>query len=206
MQLYHIHTDIMHICFISLQDIVVGTSICLLLLALILLFIDELDHFLLTHPTAPVLTIAAVLFLSYLYPCNEQWSSSRNDTTMCLACVSGVMIASWISHHLGWAVDVSGPVVNPIVWPGWTSIGLMLLREVIGVGIMVCAQVASRATILAVLSVIMGRKIDRKNDPQNFSVEFPFKLISYFCIVCAMVLVSPLVFKVLHIPIYTVNV
>lgn len=184
-----------------------GTGVCFLLLAIILQFIDALDYFLITHPYAPLPLVLTAIFLCIVYPCREPngWSSTRNDTTMCQAVVSGIMFASWICTRLGWTIDVEVPLVQPVLWPGWSSIGLMMLRELTGCAIMVVVHVTMRALVLFMLSIIMGKKIDRSKETSVY-IELPYKFIAYFFIVCAMVLVSPLAFKALGIPVHTFNV
>ncbi len=191
---------------LNIQDILVGTGTCALLLAFYLQFIDILDYFLVTNQYGPILITGVSFFLCLIYPCREEngWSSTRNDTTMCLSCVSGVMVACWVCNQLGWLIDAEVPVTHPIVFPGWTSIALMLLREVIGCCIMVFIHITMRALVLFFVSLALRRKIDRSKETSVY-IELPYKFIAYFCICCAMVILSPVTFKALGIPVYTFN-
>ena len=190
-----------------LQDILVGAGVCFIMMGIILQFIDAMDHFLLTHPYAPLILISTTTLFLVFYPCKEGWTSTRKDTTLLLASFSGLMVGSWVCNQLGYLVDVDGPVPHPLVWPGWSSVGLMLLREFAGLAMIAVVYVIVRALVLFLMSIVMWRKIDRSNKKaRTLDVELPFTFISNFCIALAMIVVAPVTFKVLGIPVYTFNV
>ena len=158
----------------------VGVNITFIILAFVLPLLDSLDYFLLTNPIALTVFIATSLVALAYHPCVEKWNDARADTTVIMGVVNGVFISSFIQNQLS---DGEGDLLapHPITWPeGFQDVLIMFVREFIGLSIMVLVHLIIRPLMVQILSVILGRKIDRNNNnPKETVVEFPYKYVSY---------------------------
>ena len=174
--LYHNHQCFY---FFSQQDVFVGISVTFVILVMVLPFIDQVDYSLLTSlPALSLMFIVTFVALAY-HPCEEQWNDLRADTTIILAVVNGIFMSSWIFNQCGLVEDVVAPIPHEVIWPGFQAVGLMFLREAVGIFVIGVMHEVSRRLMLVVLSVILRRKIDRKG-PKEIVVEFPYKYVTYF--------------------------
>ncbi|XP_787135.3 sphingosine-1-phosphate phosphatase 2 [Strongylocentrotus purpuratus] len=175
-------------------DIFGGIFITALLMAIVFQFLEPLDTFLITHPYAPLFSMATAFFLSIIYPTQDGWSSTRADTIVIMGVTTGIYSSLWLCHQQG-IPPMYDELPSPhIKWPGPYSILLMLCRQVIGLALMGLSHVTFKTIILGILSAINGEKITEETKKQTW-IEIPYKYITYFAICVALNYLSPLVFE-----------
>ncbi len=170
---------------------IVGVNVTFVILGFVLPFIDNIDFFLLMNPVAPVVMVTIALLALHYHPCEERWNDARADTTVIIGVVNGVYISSWIMCQLSALEDVLVPIPHEIRWPGFKAIPVMFIRELIGTSIMVIVHLVVRVVMLKLLSIILGRKVDRKG-PKEVIIEFPYKYVSYLAVGASAFLCLPI--------------
>ncbi|GIX91559.1 sphingosine-1-phosphate phosphatase 2 [Caerostris extrusa] len=185
--------------FLGNKDIIGGLSLVAVLMAMIFPFSDFIDHYQLTNPYAPLVTIAFMLLLQIIYPKTERWTPARGDTAVIMGTGTGFALGSWLNYRLG---VIRGPPIPPpymIMWPGYKVFGLALLRAIIGISCIVATRAFFKSVICALLCFVL--RVDSKDlkSKQKIIVEIPLKFITYTAIGFVITYVSPFVFRLLCI-------
>ncbi|XP_054713474.1 sphingosine-1-phosphate phosphatase 2-like [Uloborus diversus] len=183
----------------TVLDIIGGLILVAVLMTIILPFSDMIDHFQLTDPYSPLITIAVMLLLQIIYPKTERWTPARGDTAVIMGTGTGFALGSWLNYRLG---VIRGPAIPPpynILWPGYRVFGLALLRAIIGISCIVATRAFFNSVTYAVLCFFM--KEDRRDlkSKRKLLVEIPSKFITYCAIGFVITYVSPFVFRLLYI-------
>ena len=87
----------------SVLDVVAGVLYSMLILALTMPYLDEIDSFMCSNPLAPYTAGFGGLLVCYLYPKQKGgWNMSRSDTTIIVGTVAGFAIGSQLNNELGY--------------------------------------------------------------------------------------------------------
>lgn len=161
--------------------------------------IDSLDHYILTNKYSPLISLPSVIGLAKFYPKLDFWSPARGDTCVIIGAAAGILFGSWINFQLGIISGPNLPTPFPIIWPGFSVIGLAILRATIG--ILCIVSVRALGKFLTFTLVCYFHQLNPK-DPKtkiNYVVEVPVKLLTYFLMGASITYLSPAVFRFLKI-------
>ena len=161
-------------------------------------WLDVLDHFLLTHPQAPLVVISLAVFLCIIYPSKNGVASTRADTISSLGSVSGAMCGFWFNYHTGMLRDVLVPLGGVIGWPGWGAAGVMIMKYLVTQVIMVIIYLIVRAFLLQALSVIFNAEIN-ENTKRMLFIELPYRYITCFVVLSTTYVIVPILFHKLGV-------
>ncbi|RUS73591.1 hypothetical protein EGW08_018651 [Elysia chlorotica] len=184
----------------SVLDIVAGIGFAFFLMGVTAPFVDEIDRFLISHPHAVPIMVAACIILCFLYPSLDKWSTARGDTTLVLGVFSGIYAGMWFTGKFHPAdVDyfvTPEPEVPPfaLAIPPLLDISLALTRQVVGVAIVVVILTSLKLGILHALARLLGLDPKDPNTKRHLAVELPYKYISYFLSATAATYLMPLLF------------
>lgn len=170
-----------------------------ILMSVILPFSDFIDHYQLTNPYSPLITVAFMLILQLIYPNSNRWTPARGDTAVIMGTGTGFALGCWLNYSLGF---IRGPALPPpymIMWPGYKVFGLALLRAIIGISCIVATRAVFKNLTCALLCFVM--RVDSRDlkSKQKVLVEIPSKFITYVMIGFVITYVSPFVFRLLCI-------
>ncbi|XP_071802648.1 sphingosine-1-phosphate phosphatase 2-like [Asterias amurensis] len=179
-------------------DLVAGVTITLVLMLLLWPWLDQMDHFLLTHPQAPLVVISTSVFLCIIYPCQNGVASTRADTITILSAVSGALCGFWFNYRIGMLPDALAPLGGVIGWPGWTTLGLMLIKYLMAQLLTAVMYLAVRAFLLQAIPVIYNIEINERTKRLLF-VELPYRYINYFGVGAFSYVIIPLLFQKLNL-------
>lgn len=161
--------------------------------------VDLMDHWHLTSPFSPLVTLPVIIAMAKFYPKSDRWSPARGDTCVIMGAGAGILLGSWLNYQLG---IITGPGLEPpfpIIWPEFNVLGLALLRAVIGIICILSARAAGKIVVFSIVCYL--RNLDPR-DPKTrirASVEVPYKLITYIGMGLTITFLSPVVFRFLHI-------
>ncbi|KAM6988174.1 sphingosine-1-phosphate phosphatase 2 [Tautogolabrus adspersus] len=163
----------------SILDVVCGALISFVLLYVTYPYWETLDHFQLTSPVSPVVALLLPLFLSYMYPELDHYSTTRGDTTTILGAGAGCSIGYWVNEQLGQTFEPQGelPVPLPTLTAGALPLGFA--RFLLGV----LALVGTRQVVKTLsLRVLYSWYRVPKNDNsarRRREIEVPSKFATY---------------------------
>ncbi|XP_022096115.1 sphingosine-1-phosphate phosphatase 2-like [Acanthaster planci] len=143
-------------------DLIAGVTLTALLMALIWPWLDSLDHFLLTHPYAPVIIVVVTILLIVFYPALDGVGASRNDTVSILATMGGGLCAFWCNHRSGLVPDAHAPLGGTIDWPDLPTAGIMLVRYAIYTVIASIIFFGLKFLIKRMMQVFFGIQVNRE--------------------------------------------
>ncbi|XP_022096307.1 sphingosine-1-phosphate phosphatase 2-like isoform X2 [Acanthaster planci] len=180
------------------EDLVVGVTLTAILMLFIWPWLDVIDHFILTHPQAPLVIISSAVFLCICYPSQNGVAATRADTITILGSVSGILCGFWFLHRSGMVPDVAEPLGGAIAWPGWGAAGIMLLKYAFSQVLAVVVYLFTRAVLLQAIAVIFNTEIN-ENTKKLLFVELPYRYITFLVLLFNLYVVSPLVFAKLGV-------
>jgi len=183
----------------SALDIIAGLVLASLLMLILVPLVDMIDHFHLTSPYSPFITIPVIVAMAKFYPKSDRWSPARGDTCVIMGAGAGILLGSWLNYQLGIIKGPGLPPPFPIMWPGYQVCGLALLRAAIGILCIVSARGLGK---LAVFSIVCYMRNLDPSDPKTrvkTSVEVPLQLITYLGMGFTITFLSPMIFRLLSI-------
>lgn len=184
--------------FLSFQDVIVGILCVCLLFPLLFPFLNDFDHFSVTHPLAPIFTIGIPFIMCICYPPVDKWNTARRDTTLLVGVAAGISVGSWLSYQYGLAVE-SPPTPYGIYLPTLMTVGLSFLRLLVGVPLMLLTGELLRPIVRRIISHIL--KMDLQ-DPQIKKMqiyELTDSFIPFLFVAINVTFGIPLIFKLLSI-------
>nr|XP_056705906.1 sphingosine-1-phosphate phosphatase 2 isoform X2 [Euleptes europaea] len=177
----------------TVLDVIVGSLISGLLVAVTYPTWDFLDGLMLASPWCPVFYIAVPLLLCYNYPRLDHYSPTRADTTTILGAGAGSMIGDWMSNH--YVAKYSAEVVSPLVTA--ETVLMALLRFLVGVCFLVVTRQMVKSMALRALCSWYKVSVDDPVAKQQTEIEVPYKFITYSCIGLSATVLVPLLHEVL---------
>ncbi|GFR74857.1 sphingosine-1-phosphate phosphatase 1 [Elysia marginata] len=184
----------------SVLDIIAGIGFAILLMGATAPFVDQVDKFLMHHPHALPIMVATCIILCFLYPSLDKWSTARGDTTLVLGVFSGIYAGMWLTGKFH-PSDVDYfvtpmPEAPPfsLALPPVPDMLLALVRQVVGVAIVVVVLTGLKFGILNALANLMSLDPKDPNTKRHLAVELPYKYVSYFLSAAAATYVMPLLF------------
>ena len=163
-------------------------------------FVDTVDKFLIGHPHAVPVMVTMCIILCFLYPSLDKWSTARGDTTLVLGVFSGIYAGLWFTGKFH-PTDVDyfvtpEPEAPPFALAllPFAEIGQALMRQVVGVAIVVVILTLLKMGILHALARVMGLDAKDPSTKRHFAVELPYKYVSYFLSATAATYLMPLLF------------
>lgn len=182
----------------SVLDVIVGILCVCLLFPLLFPFLNDFDHFSVTHPLAPIFTIGIPFIMCICYPPVDKWNTARRDTTLLVGVAAGISVGSWLSYQYGLAVE-SPPTPYAIYLPTLMTVGLSFLRLLVGVPLMLLTGELLRPIVRRIISHIL--KMDLQ-DPQIKKMqiyELTDSFIPFLFVAINVTFGIPLIFKLLSI-------
>ncbi|KAG0727911.1 Sphingosine-1-phosphate phosphatase 1 [Chionoecetes opilio] len=190
----------------SVLDILSGLVLVSGLLAVMLPWVDTLDHLALTHPASPAITITLTIAMVVCYPATDRWTPARGDTTVIVGVGCGSLLGSWVNYQLGIIRGPSLPPPYTVLWPTLNMVGLSMLRTSLGLVVIVAVRAIfkslSFATICALLQVRAEDYMNRSGSltsQRRLVVELFYKFITYIAIGFTIVYTGPFTFRLLGI-------
>ncbi|XP_054838107.1 sphingosine-1-phosphate phosphatase 2 [Eublepharis macularius] len=178
----------------TVLDVIVGSLISGLLIAVTYPSWDFLDHLMLTSAWCPIFCIVVPLLLCYNYPRLDYYSPTRADTTTILGAGAGATIGFWMNHH--YITNVSAEIVSPTSAMAEMLL-MMLARFLVGICLLVVTrQIIKSMALRAVCSwykVSVGDLVAR----QRAEIEVPYKFTTYSFIGLSATVLVPLLHEIL---------
>ncbi|KYO33842.1 sphingosine-1-phosphate phosphatase 2 [Alligator mississippiensis] len=177
----------------TVLDVIGGTLISAVLLALSYPAWDLIDHFLLTSPFCPVFSIAVPLLLCYNYPKLDYYSPTRGDTTTILGAGAGAIIGFWLTNQ--YAPLNSSSETFQLSFPPISSkrLMVMLARFLVGVFVLLITRQFIRRLALSMLYYWYKVSTSDEEARKRLEIEVPYKFITYSSVgFCATVIVPVL--------------
>lgn len=167
--------------FSFFQDILSGCVSAVIIVAIVLPFIKEIDRIQQFHPYSPVVIfVLAILLCTVCYPSGDL-ALSKGDTVQIVAPLASATIASWINLHYGIITPVEPTFPMAIVMPTLSGVGLIILRFITGTVIFVTVKEVTKTLSIRLACYWLG--IDRKKlDNSNIPVLTFRKFVTFFCL------------------------
>jgi len=188
----------------TLADIVMGVIASAFLLVFLIPLVDHGDHFLLSSPLAPSVTVLLSVMAIYFYPGSDRWTPARGDTAVVLGSYLGAQLGNWLNFQCGIFGVSPGPPPYPVIWPTPSQYGLTLLRVVIGAVVGVATRAIFKpVTYVAVCAILQTdgetlRKQDHDiRNKKKLAAELFCKLLTYTAIGFNCCFLAPGVFRAL---------
>uniref|UniRef100_A0A7M4FTJ0 Sphingosine-1-phosphate phosphatase 2 n=1 Tax=Crocodylus porosus TaxID=8502 RepID=A0A7M4FTJ0_CROPO len=162
-----------------LQDVIGGTLISAVLLALSYPAWDLIDHFLLTSPFCPVFSIVVPLLLCYNYPKLDYYSPTRGDTTTILGAGAGAIIGFWLTNQ--YTPLNSSSETFQLSFPPISSkrLMVMLAKFLVGVFVLLITRQFIRRLALSMLYYWYKVSTSDEEARKRLEIEVPYKFITY---------------------------
>lgn len=190
----------------SVMDIVCGVILAVVLMALILPWMDTLDHLALSHPASPLLSIILTVAMVVWYPTTDKWTPARGDTTVIVGVGCGTLLGSWLNYQLGIIREPLLPPPYTVIWPTVNMIGLSLLRTMIGLVLIVAVRASFKSLSFATICVLLQvrasdvrAKKDHISLRKRLIVELFYKFITYIAIGFTIIFTAPSIFRIMGV-------
>ncbi|XP_074860220.1 sphingosine-1-phosphate phosphatase 2 isoform X2 [Carettochelys insculpta] len=180
----------------TVLDVIGGTLISAVLIALMYPAWDILDHLMLTSPFCPILSILVPLFLCYNYPKLEDYSPTRADTTTVLGAGAGAIIGFWLNNlnaspnYPSESLQLSLPSISGMLT-------VMLAKFLVGIFILLVIRYFIKGLALWVLCSRFQVSVNDLEARQRLEIEVPYKFITYSSVGFSATMIVPLLHKLL---------
>lgn len=184
-------------CVPFVQEVITGSLYTLLILAVLLPVLDQIDTFYMTSHHAPLAIIVVHIGLGLVAFSLDSWSTSRGDTAQGLATAAGAALATHVNHQLGLSLDLPLSAM-PLALPAVSATLLLrsLLRFTIGVAVLLVTRMVMKAlTIPFLCGVFRLPSGNVRQARQHMRVELPYRYIVYSVVGFSCVCLVPLLFS-----------
>ncbi|XP_015273123.1 PREDICTED: sphingosine-1-phosphate phosphatase 2 [Gekko japonicus] len=180
----------------TVLDVIVGSLISGLLVALMYPTWDFLDHLMITSPWCPIFCIVVPLLLCYNYPKLDYYSPTKADTTTILGASAGSGVGFWINNHS--VTNYSAELVSP---PSITAemVLMALSKFLVGICFLVVIRQIIKSMALRALCSWYKVSVDDPIAGHRTEIEVPYKFITYFSIGLSATVLVPLLHEVLRL-------
>ncbi|PAA73777.1 hypothetical protein BOX15_Mlig020185g1 [Macrostomum lignano] len=180
----------------SVLDVTGGALFGVAFLAGISPLLDSMDNFQLTHPWAPVIIPLVLLLLCCSYPKLDQWNSARGDSSMTVAVMCGVSLASWLAYRQGFYNRPPAPPPYAVKFPDLEFLGSTAMRMALGGTVLIATRSAMKALTYRCLCLMYGLDPEEKAaNLQLLQVELPYKFVTYSLVSFNVVYTCPILFR-----------
>ncbi|XP_077205034.1 sphingosine-1-phosphate phosphatase 2 isoform X2 [Paroedura picta] len=177
----------------TVLDVIVGSLISGVLVALMYPTWDFLDHWMLTNPWCPIFCIVVPLLLCYNYPKLDNYSPTRADTTIILGASAGTVIGFWLNNN--YIVNYSAEIVSP---PSVTVL-MALARFLVGFCFLVVTRQIIKSMALRALCSWYKVPVDDPIARHQIEIEVPYMFMTYCSIGLSATVLVPLLHEVLSL-------
>ena len=175
------------------QDMAAGTSIAIVMLPVLMVSMNTIEHYLFYSPYTGIGLLFIVVFLLYIYPVDSQnWSGDRGDTAAILGSSCGLLLSQWVVGPLPDDLD-PGPFAITI--PSISVMSLCIVRFVVGLLLLLPTRFVMKLLCYKLLPVIMPTH-GVKEVVKRPLVELPYKIITYGAIGFNAMYLSKVVFEI----------
>lgn len=183
--------------YLSLQDVIVGAAIGVILIPIMMPYVEFLDRLQATNVFGSALVIVAGSFLLYIYPNPPEWNTAKGDTATVVSVGSGISVGTWVNYHLGYVL--ASEAIEPLQIPAfniWWLI-LALTRSVIGVSILVIVRSIIKPVSIVAFSKLYNVDVKDVDTQRKMGMEKPQKYVAYFIVAFCAVYLVPYVLRYL---------
>ncbi|KAM9853163.1 sphingosine-1-phosphate phosphatase 2 [Aulostomus maculatus] len=163
----------------SVLDVISGVLISIILLIVTYPYWETFDRFQLSSRLSPVIGVALPLFLSYIYPELDHYSTTRGDTTTILGVGAGCSVGYWVNEQMGQTFEPQG--LLPVPLPSLTAYVLAAgtTRFLLGVVALVGTRQVVKTVSLQVL--YLWYKVPKSDESarRRKEIEVPCKFVTY---------------------------
>uniref|UniRef100_A0A8C8RFR1 Sphingosine-1-phosphate phosphatase 2 n=1 Tax=Pelusios castaneus TaxID=367368 RepID=A0A8C8RFR1_9SAUR len=180
----------------TVLDVIGGTLISAVLIALTYPAWDIIDNLMLTSPFCPILSIVVPLLLCYNYPKLEDYSPTRADTTTILGAGAGATIGFWLNNLHGApnypneSLQLSLPSLSEMM-------KVALERFFVGVFILLVIRYFVKHMALWLLCSRYQVSINDLEARRRLEIEVPYTFITYASVGLGATVLVPFLHKVL---------
>lgn len=168
---------IFHVYF---QDVLVGCLISFIVAGFVLPFKNEIDWFIQTSPTSPVLMFLLCLaFSTVLYPAPEIGNQTRPDCVKVIAALTGCLMGQWGNYFNGMSQAIPPEGLFEVYLPSLKTIACAILRFMIGVITVALVKTVVQTISVKFLSYIFGLE---KADRHHPKIQVPYRFITYMAV------------------------
>ncbi|KAG5890598.1 hypothetical protein JTB14_005115 [Gonioctena quinquepunctata] len=173
----------------TVLDIIVGLALAVFIMCALVPWVDYLDNYLLTSPTAPLLLLVSSILMIVYYPNSGKWTPTRGDTTMILSVCVGLHIGAWLNYQMGSMTPTELVAPYVIMWPSYTMLGCMLLRTIIGFIFVLLTKKACKKIAWHSLCTLLKEDVDGLKRSENTlqNKHKTFVELCYKYMYCAMI-------------------
>ncbi|XP_067395066.1 sphingosine-1-phosphate phosphatase 2 [Emydura macquarii macquarii] len=180
----------------TVLDVIGGTLISAVLIALTYPAWDIIDHLMLTSPFCPVLSIVVPLVLCYNYPKLEDYSPTRADTTTILGAGAGATIGFWL-NNLYAAPNYPNESLQLSLPPICEMMKVALVKFLVGIFILLVIRYFIKCTALRVLCSRYQVSVNDLEARRQLEIEVPYKFITYSSVGFSATVLVPLLHELL---------
>uniref|UniRef100_A0A8D0GBU8 Sphingosine-1-phosphate phosphatase 2 n=1 Tax=Sphenodon punctatus TaxID=8508 RepID=A0A8D0GBU8_SPHPU len=180
----------------TVLDVIGGSLIAAVLIALAYPAWDCIDHLMLTSPLFPVFSIGLPLLLCYNYPKLDYYSPTRADTTTILGAGAGATIVFWLNHH--YVASYPKEILQRSIPP--VTVGMVVLalaRFMVGFCIVLVTRHVIKGITLKVLCSHYKVSTKDLEARRRLEIEVPYKFITYSSIGINAIVLVPLLHEFL---------
>ncbi|XP_030627824.1 sphingosine-1-phosphate phosphatase 1 [Chanos chanos] len=185
----------------SVLEVITGVLYSLLILAVFLPVLDDIDNFYLSHDHAPLVIPVVHVGLGLLAFSLDTWSTSRGDTAQALATGAGAALASHLNHQLGLfpdppesALPLTLPVINGAL------LGRSLSRLLVGVAVLLAVRAVMKALAIPLACRVFGVPSDDVRQARQHSpVELTYRYLVYGMVAFCCVFLVPVFFSYMNL-------
>lgn len=185
----------------SVADVLAGLGVAAFLLLFTIPIADYGDHFLLTSPLAPILTLTLSVLSIVYYPGSYKWTPARGETTYIIGGYFGTQLGCWLNYLLG-IIHPPADISNVPLQPLLLQFFLGLSRVVLGLFCIGCLRALVKPVSFQIgclllqtdKQTLLKQEFHLKNK-KKLVVDLFCKFVTFSAIGFGITFVSPLLFK-----------
>lgn len=165
------------VSFFSLQDLIVGTVLSIVLFLSFIRYIEDYDIYQQTHRFAPIMiTMTALLLCTVFYPSNSK-ISSKGDAVQIVSAMAGVSLGSWMLYQYDYMQQPQDLKPYAIATPTLGWLAMSLVRFLFGLVVLGISYLTLKKITVQGFSNLYGLDHPDKSNP---SVLTAYKFTTYF--------------------------
>uniref|UniRef100_A0A3Q0T781 Sphingosine-1-phosphate phosphatase 2 n=1 Tax=Amphilophus citrinellus TaxID=61819 RepID=A0A3Q0T781_AMPCI len=163
----------------SVLDVICGILISATLLGITYPYWETLDHFQLNSRISPIVVVALLYFLCFIYPELDHYSPTRGDTTTVLGSCAGASVGYWVNEQLGQTFEPEGTLPVPLPTLTAHALALGAGRFLVGaMALLVTRHIVKTVSLHLLYSWYKVPKSDI-NARRRKEIEVPSKFATY---------------------------
>ena len=137
------------------------------------------DRFQLTSRFSPIVVPSLLLFLGFMYPELDHYSTTRGDTTTILGVCAGCSVGYWVNEQLGQTFEPQGVLPVPLPTLTALSVALGACRFLVGVVALVGTRQIVKKLSLHLLHLWYRVPRNAESARRKKEIEVPSKFSTY---------------------------